>query len=72
MPVARNTDGRTVNKGVVYPQQIIEFPWSPLLSAPAQTASFFGVGTMLTGGSVVMFSGLLKPAIMLSNGAAPH
>lgn len=70
--VTRDAAGWEVDLGKVIPVEIIEFPEVAGVVGSVRTATFFSVGTDLSGGGKVLFSGALKPAITISNGATPR
>lgn len=70
--VPRTELGWEIDQGKVIPVEIIEFPEVTGVVGSVRTATHFSVGTDVSGGGKVMFSGLLKPAITIANGAQPR
>jgi hypothetical protein len=70
VPVARATGagGFTVTGNSVSPASNITFPAG---TSGSGTATFFGIGTALSGAGVLLYSGTISPSIVLGNGITP-
>ena len=68
--VARLTGGFTVSSaGILYPTSNLSFP--TVTSGAAATAAFMGIGTLSTGGGVLLYSGPISPLITIGVGLTP-
>lgn len=67
--VARTTGGWTVTNNSVSPVATISFPAG---TGGAGTATFFGVGTLVSGTGKLLWSGAIVPTIICGNGITPQ
>jgi hypothetical protein len=66
--VARAAGGFTVTGSSVSPTANITFPAG---TSGSGTATYFGIGTALSGAGVLLYSGTIAPNITLGNGITP-
>jgi len=66
--VPRNSTGFTVTGNSVSPVNDVNFPTATGGSA---TATYFSIGTALSGAGKILYSGTLSPAIVISTGVPP-
>ncbi len=67
--VARDASGWQVTGNSVSPVNNIDFPTG---TGGSGTASYFAVGTQLTGAGVILYSGAISPTIATGNGVTPR
>lgn len=63
------TGGWDVSVDEVTPNENIQFPEMAL--GAGGTASFFSIGTLITGAGLILYSGTVSPNIVVSNGVTP-
>ena len=71
-PVLRQSGagGFTVTSASVSPQATINFP---IMTAGAGgTASFFAIGTLVSGAGKILYTGAISPTIAVTNGVTPQ
>lgn len=66
--VARTTGGWTVTANSVSPVANISFPAG---TGGSGTATHFGIGTLVSGAGVLLYSGTITPNIVCGNGVTP-
>jgi hypothetical protein len=66
-PVARTSGGFTVTASSVSPAANVSFPNPTNATNLPQTASFFAIGTAVSGTGKILYSGALSPTIVISN-----
>lgn len=69
-PVARTTGGWTVTTNSVSPAATIVFPAST--GGTGGTATYFGVGTLVSGAGVLFYAGPITPNIVVASGVTPE
>lgn len=67
--VARTSGGWTVTNNSVSPASTISFP---ACTAGNETATYFAVGTAVSGAGKILFSGTVTPNIAISSGVTPQ
>lgn len=67
--VARTSGGWTVTANSVSPVANIDFPAG---TGGSGTATYFGVGTVISAAGVLFFSGTVTPSIVCGNGVTPR
>lgn len=67
--VARTSGGWTVTNNSVSPVAAISFPAG---TGGSGTATYFGVGTALSGAGKLLYSGAISPSIVCGNGITPQ
>jgi hypothetical protein len=66
--VPRSTLGFTVTTNSVSPVNDVNFPTA---TGGTATATYFSIGTAVSGTGKILYSGTLSPAIVISNGVPP-
>lgn len=67
--VARTSGGWTVTANSVSPVANIDFPAG---TGGSGTATFFAVGTAVSGAGKILYSGAISPSIVTGNGVTPR
>lgn len=67
--VARSGSGFTVTGNSVSPVATVSFP---ACTGGTETATHFGVGTTVSGSTVLLYSGTISPNISISSGVTPQ
>ncbi|MET0721799.1 MAG: hypothetical protein ABWY64_13310 [Tardiphaga sp.] len=70
--VPRTEAGWAVENGQVVTEELIEFPEVDGVTGTPRVATYFSIGSSLSGGGKVYFSGKLTPPITISNGSEPR
>ncbi len=71
-PVARTSGGFTVSANSVSPVANVTFPNPTNATNLPQTATYFGIGTSVSGAGTLLYSGALNPTIVISStGVSP-
>jgi hypothetical protein len=65
--VARTSGGFTVTANSVSPAANVSFPAPTNATNLSQTATYFAIGTSVSGAGKVLYSGALSPTIVISN-----
>ena len=68
--VARTTGGFTVGTATVSPAATISFP--PCSGGSGVTATYFSIGTNLSGAGNLLYAGPISPSIVIGNGVTPQ